>query len=338
MTAPSSLRWGILGAARINERMLPALLEARNARLIAIASRRPGGALDALNRWAPTATDVSTSDTPESLLLRDDIDAVYLPLANREHAEWTLKAIEHGKHVLCEKPMALRVADIAKIQAATEKHRRKVMEGFMYRFHSQHARAKALVDSGLIGEVRSVRTSFSFMMKPARRYRIESPVEDGGGACWDIGCYAIHAARLWIPDPPRSLMASMHFSETGADLSTAGLIDFEQGRRIHFEFGFDTTRRSEYTLTGTEGRLTCSTVWQLPGDTPKLCWEREDGGSGVETPPAENHFVQEIEAFSAAVLEDREPPLSLQDALENCRILNAMILSAKTGRSVALSA
>ena len=232
--------------------------------------------------------------------------------------------------------MALKVEDIKCIQAAAKKYRRKVMEGFMYRFHSQHARAKALVDSGLIGNVRSVRTSFSFMMKPARLYRMEAPVEEGGGACWDIGCYAIHAARLWIPNAPLSLMASMHFSESGADLSTSGLIDCGQGIRIHFEFGFDTTRRSEYVLTGTEGRLTCSTVWQLPGDTPKLSWEREDGRSGIETPPAENHFVQEIEAFSTAVLEDLEPPLGLEDALENCRILNAVIASAKTGRSITL--
>ncbi|MEI6070122.1 MAG: Gfo/Idh/MocA family oxidoreductase, partial [Methylococcaceae bacterium] len=143
MTIKTKLRWGILGAARINERLLPAIVEASNAKLVAIASRRPGAAAQTLAQFAPHhQQNVLACNNLEALLDNADIDAVYVPLANHEHAEWVLRAIERGKHVLCEKPMALTVADIDAIKAAALKHKVTVMEGFMYRFHPQHARVQ----------------------------------------------------------------------------------------------------------------------------------------------------------------------------------------------------
>ena len=184
MTTPTSLRWGILGAARINERLLPAIVEADNAQLVAIASRRPGAAGETLQKYAPGLGGVTAYDDLDALLADAQVQAVYVPMANHEHAEWALRAISQGKHVLCEKPMALTVADIDAIAEAAARHKVKVMEGFMYRFHPQHARVKALIESGLIGEVRSVRSSFSFMMRPARLYRLAEDVSRGGGAMW----------------------------------------------------------------------------------------------------------------------------------------------------------
>jgi xylose dehydrogenase (NAD/NADP) len=173
MNIKTKLRWGILGAARINERLLPAIVEASNARLVAIASRRPGAAAQTLAQYAPHhQQNVQTYDNLEALLNDPDVEAVYLPLANREHAEWALRAIECGKHVLCEKPMALTVSDIEAIKTAASKQKVTAMEGFMYRFHPQHARVLELIRLGTIGEVRSVRASYSFMMKPARIYRL----------------------------------------------------------------------------------------------------------------------------------------------------------------------
>ncbi|HDZ16568.1 MAG TPA: Gfo/Idh/MocA family oxidoreductase, partial [Methylophaga aminisulfidivorans] len=136
--AEHQLRWGILGAARVNEKLLPAIVEAKNAKLMAIASRRVGAAAELLAKLAPQLTDVETFDDPESLLTHPNIDAIYLPMSNEEHAEWALKAINHGKHVLIEKPMALTVADIDAIEAAAKAHSVTVMEGFMYIFHPQH--------------------------------------------------------------------------------------------------------------------------------------------------------------------------------------------------------
>lgn len=330
------VRWGILGAARINERLLPAILAVPEAELVAVGSRRPGAALETLKRVAPDVSHVRAYDSLEAVLDCTEIDAVYIPLANAEHAAWILKAIAAGKHVLCEKPLATRPEDIIAVQEAARAKGVKVMEGFMYRFHPQHQRVRELIESGLIGEIRSVRTSFSFMMKPARLYRIQSDIDAGGGAMWDIGCYAIHAARMWMEGTPQSVSAMMHCADSGADLSTSGIIEYGAGRRAHFDFSFECTRRSEYEITGTLGTIRCPTVWQLPGDVPEIQWRTEDGRKGEESPPPFNHFELEIAGFSNIVMTDGEPLLSLEDALMNCKVITAAIESAKTGRHVAI--
>jgi len=335
MTNEPKLRWGILGAARINERLMPAIVEAANAELLAIASRRPGAAAETLAQYAP-GQQARTYDHLDALLADDDIDAVYLPLANHEHAEWTLRAIEHGKHVLCEKPMALNVADIDAIAAAARQHRVSVMEGFMYRFHPQHARVLELINSGLIGDIRSVRASYSFMMRPARMYRLAETVERGGGALWDIGCYAIHSARLFFDQPPVAVTAISQYAPSGADISTSGIIDFGAGKYAHFDFSFERARRCEYEITGTKGGIACHTVWQLPGDVPVISWWTEDGRQAREQLPASNHFRLEIEHFSDCVLNGKPPLLSLDDAKNNCKILVAALQSAAHGQHVKL--
>src|ERR1051325_3002734 len=192
---PTRLRWGILGAARVNERLLPAIVEASNSQLVAIASRRAGAAAETLKKYAPTVSGVTTYDNLEALLADTNVQAVYIPLANEEHGAWAVKAIAAGKHVLIEKPMATSVADIDAITAAAAKYQVKVMEGFMYRFHPQHQRVQEIVRSGLIGEVRYAKASYSFMMRPARMYRLGRDANNGGGAMWDGGPYAIHTLR-----------------------------------------------------------------------------------------------------------------------------------------------
>jgi len=336
MTNKSKLRWGILGAARVNERLLPAIVEAPNAKLVAIASRRPGAAAQTLALYAPHQQHVRTYDNLDALLDDAEVEAVYLPLANHEHAEWTLRAIDRGKHVLCEKPMALTVADIEAIKAAASMHKVTVMEGFMYRFHPQHARVLELIHSGTIGEVRSVRASYSFMMRPARIYRLAESVEHGGGAMWDIGCYAIHSARMFFDQTPVAVTAMSRYVESGADITSSGIIDFGAGKYAHFDFSFERARRCEYEVIGTKGGIKCLTVWQLPGDVPVISWWTEDGRQCEERLPADNHFRLEIEHFSDCVLNGNAPALSLEDAKANCQIIVAALQSAASGRVVKL--
>ncbi|WP_340122038.1 Gfo/Idh/MocA family oxidoreductase [Methylobacter svalbardensis] len=336
MNNKTKLRWGILGAARINERLMPAIVEASNAELVAIASRRPGAAAQTLAQYAPQQQQVRTYDDLQTLLDDPEVDAIYLPMANHEHAEWTLRAIEHGKHVLCEKPMALTVTDIAAIKAAAQRHKVTVMEGFMYRFHPQHQRVQELIQSGLIGEVRSVRSSFSFMMKPARLYRLTESVENGGGAMWDIGCYAIHSARMFFNQPAVAVTAIAKYVESGADIATSGIIDFGDGKYAHFDFSFERARRCEYEIIGTKGGIKCHNVWSMPGDVPVISWWTEDGQLGEEPLPAANHFRLEIEHFSACVLNGTAPKLSLEDAQANCQIIVAALQSSASGQRVRL--
>ena len=332
----SKLRWGILGAARVNERLLPAIVEAANSELVAIASRRPGAAAEILAKYAPKISGVKTYDALENLLADAHVQAVYIPLANHEHAEWALKAIAAGKHVLIEKPLAITVADIEAIEIAAKKHQVKVMEGFMYRFHPQHQRVKEIIASGVIGEVRFAKASYSFMMRPARMYRLANDTDLGGGAMWDIGPYAIHTLRHCFDVDPISVSAMAKYADTGADITTSGVIDFGDGKRGHFDTSFECSRQSEYTLIGTKGGLKCHTVWQLPGtnDVPMISWWSEDGRKAEEIYPVSNHFNLEIEHFSDCVLNDKSPLLSLDDAKKNCRAIVATLESAATGKMV----
>jgi xylose dehydrogenase (NAD/NADP) len=334
MTNKTSVRWGILGAARVNERLLPAIVAANNAELVAIASRRPNAAAETLAKHAPQLTDVLTLDDPEALLTNPDIDAVYLPMANEDHTGWALKAIEQGKHVLIEKPMTLKLAEIEAIESAANKHNVKVMEGFMYVFHPQHDAVHDLIDSGAIGEVRTVRTCFSFPMKPARLYRITRPIEQGGGAMWDIGPYAIHTARKWFDHDAESVIASASLNEHGADVGLSGVLNFGQGKFAHFDMSFERARRSEYEIIGTLGGIKCETVWNNPDDLPVVTWWTDAGERHQLELEAANHFDLEIEHFSDCVLNDRPLRLSFEDAKANCKTIEAALESAKTGSRV----
>ena len=332
MNNQTKLRWGILGAARINERMLPAIIDAKNSELVAIASRRPGAAQETLHKYASgQASGVTIYDDLDALLADPRVQAVYLPMANQEHAHWTLRAIAQGKHVLCEKPMALTVAEIDAIEQAARRQQVTVMEGFMYRFHPQHQRVHELLASGLIGEIRSVRASFSFMMRPARMYRLAEDIAHGGGAMWDIGCYAIHSIRQFFPQLPIAVTALAQYAESGADIAASGVLDFGAGKFAQFDFSFARARRCEYEIIGTQGGIKCHIVWQLPGDVPVISWWTEDGRQAEERLPAANHFCLEIEHFNTCVLNGHSPTLTLADARDNCRIIVAALESAAAG-------
>jgi len=334
MANQTVLRWGILGAARVNERLMPAIVEANNAQLIAIASRRKGAAAEVLAKYAPQETDVLTLDDPDELLNNPDIDAVYLPMANEEHTEWALKAIAQGKHVLIEKPMALSLADIEAIEKAATKYKVIVMEGFMYVFHPQHDAVHQLIDSGVIGEVRTVRTCFSFPMKPARLYRITRDIEHGGGAMWDIGPYAIHTARKWFESDPVSVISTAKLNEHGADVSLSGVLDYGDGKFAHFDMSFERARRSEYEIIGTLGGVKCETVWNNPDDLPVVSWWTDAGERHTMELEAANHFNLEIEHFSDCVLNGKTPALSMSDAKANCKTIVAALESAATRNKV----
>ena len=332
------LRWGILGAARVNERLLPAIVEAGTSELVAMASRRPGAAEETLRKYAPHVQGVTIHANPEDLLKDDRVQAIYLPMANNEHAEWALRAIESGKHVLIEKPMALKVEEIEAIERAAKQNKVCVMEGFMYRFHPQHARVKEIIESGRIGEVRSARASYSFFMRPARLYRLAKDASNGGGAMWDIGPYAIHTLRWCFGMEPLSVNATAKYVESGADSVMSGVLDFGEGRFGHFDISFERSRKSEYEILGTKGGIKCHAAWQLPGDVPVISWWTDDGHEGVERYPASNHFNLEIEHFCGCVLEGNPPLLSFEDAKANCRAINASLQAASQGRRVIVQA
>lgn len=337
----SKLKWGILGAARVNERLLPAIIEAPNSQLVAIASRRAGAAKATLEKYAPCHQNVTCYDDMDALIQDKNIEAIYCPMANEEHAEWALKAINAGKHVLIEKPMATTLKDIEAIEQAAIKNKVKVMEGFMYRFHPQHKRVQEIVESGLIGDVLSARASYSFLMKPARMYRINRSMADGGGAMWDIGPYAIHSLRWCFGLEPVSVIAHAKLNEHGADIVTSGVLDFgldseNRARFGHFDISFERSRKSEYEIIGTKGWVKCHAAWVFQNDVPVISWALEDGKYAEERFAPSNHFTLEIEHFSDCVLSNKPTHLTFDDAKANCVTLQASIHAASSGGIISL--
>lgn len=336
MAMQQPLKWGVLGAARVVEKLIPAIIAADNAVLVAIASRRAGAAAEAIEKYAK-GQPIEAHDDPQDLLDRDDIDAVYLPMANEEHAEWALKVIAAGKHVLIEKPMALRVSDIDAIADAADKANVTVMEGFMYRFHPQHEAVREIIESGAIGEVRTVNTHFAFPMKPARLYRVNRSIDNGGGAMWDIGPYAIHTARMWFAEEPKAAFAMANLNDHSADLSLAGQFDYGDGRYAQFEMSFQHARRSTYEIIGTLGGIKCHQVWQPADQEPVISWWTDAGQQEQVVLPQADQFVREIQHFSDCALNHKPPVLTLADARANCAAIEAALQSIREKRLIQLA-
>ncbi|HBO18547.1 MAG TPA: gfo/Idh/MocA family oxidoreductase [Methylophilaceae bacterium] len=305
--------------------------------LVAIGSRRENAAAACIEKYQPLLKDkVQAFNSLDEVIHHPNIDAIYIPLANEEHTEPALKAIENKKHVLIEKPIALHANEVEAIQKAANQNHVKVMEGFMYVFHPQFDRIKEIINAGLLGEVQYVHSMFSFPIQPARFYRIDRSIENGGGALWDIGPYAIHTIRQSFKQNPLSVIAKSHFNEHGADLTTSGIIDFGLNRRAQFDISFECVRRSQFEIFGTKGKLMCHTVWQHENDEALLSLTTDLDGLKNEHIKKANHFELEINHFNQCIINDSPPKLSLDDALWNTRVLEAIQTSIKSNAWIKL--
>ena len=322
--------WGILGAARVNERLMPAIVQSDLGELIAIGSRRAGASKECLLKNLPEYEDkVSCFDGFEKVINHKKVDAIYIPLANEEHTEVALKAIRVGKHVLIEKPMAIKTREVEELIGEASKNNVKIMEGFMYAFHPQFDRIINTIKSNILGDINYAHSMFSFPIKPARFYRINRSMENGGGALWDIGPYAIHTIRQCFKENPKRVKAISKLNEHGADISTSGLIDFGNDKRATFDISFECTRRSEFEAFGSLGRVKCPIVWQPEDKQAKIIINTESSNLTEEVVPAANHFVLEINHFNKIISSDVVSKLSNEDALWNVRTLESIQQSVK---------
>ena len=326
----TKIRWGIVGAARVNERLIPAINQSELGELIAIGSRRRGAAKDCLLKHLPESEDkVSCFDGLDQVITHNNVDAIYIPLANEEHTEIALKAIREKKHVLIEKPMAIKSEEVKILIEEAAKNNVKIMEGFMYAFHPQFDRIMNTIKSNILGDISYAHSMFSFPIKPARFYRIDRSMENGGGALWDIGPYAIHTIRQCFKENPQRVKAIAKLNEHGADIATSGLIDFGNSKRATFDISFECTRRSEFEAFGALGRVKCPTVWQPDDKQAKIIINTESSGLTEEVVPAANHFVLEINHFNKVISSDIVPKLSNEDALWNAKTLESIEQSIK---------
>jgi len=329
--------WGILGAARVNERLMPAIAQSDLGELIAIGSRRPGASRECLLKHLPKYEDkVSCLDDFDQVINHEKVDAIYIPLANEEHTEVALKAIQAKKHVLIEKPMAIKSEEVKTLIEEASKNNVQIMEGFMYAFHPQFDRIMNTIKSNILGDINYAHSMFSFPIQPARFYRINRSMENGGGALWDIGPYAIHTIRQCFNENPVRVKAIAKLNEHGADISTSGLIDFGNNKRATFDISFECTRRSEFEAFGPLGRVKCPTVWQPEDKQAKIIINTESSGLTEEVVPAANHFILEINHFNKVIGSNLPQKLATEDTLWNVKTLVSIQQSVQQDRWVNL--
>ena len=326
------LRWGILSTAAIGRhKVIPGISRAEHCEVVAIASRD----LAQAERVAAEHSIPSAHGSYEALLADPNVDAVYIPLPNHLHASWTIAAAEAGKHVLCEKPLALNARDAERMIEAAERAGVHLMEAFMYRLHPSWVAVRELVDGGRIGQLVAIQSWFSFYNDdPAN---IRNIVEAGGGALYDIGCYCVNLSRmLFGAEPGRVAAAIIRDPRNATDVLTSGLLEFDGGTAT-----FTCSTRAEddqqVHVYGTHGRISVGIPFNIPSDRPTEVTVFSGGDPPVAPDreiltfaPADPYTV-EAERFATAILEGRPTPVDASDAVANLRVIERLFAAAETG-------
>ena len=330
----AKVRWGVLSTAKIGwEKVIPAMQKSAWCDMQAIASRN----LASAQSWAGKLRIPKAYCSYEALLADPEIEAIYNPLPNDMHVEWTLAAARAGKHVLCEKPFAMtaKEAEALREVAGSGPGQVHIMEAFMVRFHPQWLRARELVRSGALGDLQSVQVFFSYTNQDGSNIR--NKPENGGGALYDIGCYAVVAGRfLFGAEPLRVMSLVERDPQFNTDRLSSALLDFGQGRRLDFTVSTQSTPYQRVQAVGTKARLEIEIPFNAPPGTETRIFIDDGkviGGRAavVETLPACDQYTLQGDAFSRGVRGEIPLPYGLDDALCNMRVLDALFTSAKTG-------
>lgn len=324
----SKVRWGVLGVAKIaTVKVIPAMQKCRRGEVLGIASR-------SLSRAQQAARELGLAKaygSYEELLADPEIDAVYIPLPNHLHVPWSIKALEAGKHVLCEKPIGLSSLEAEQLVAAGRRHpRQKLMEAFMYRHHPQWATAKRLVDEGRLGPLRAVQTLFSYFNRNPEDVRNRADI--GGGGLMDIGCYPISLSRFLFGREPRRVFAQVDYDpDFRVDRLASAIMDFGDGSAT-FTCSTQLAPYQRVQIFGTEGRIEIEIPFNAPPDRPCRMWLQ--GAAGVEEITLEtcDQYTIQGDLFAAAVLDDTPVPTAIEDAVANMKVIEAAVRSGENGR------
>ncbi len=332
------IRWGILSTANIAvKRFIPGVAASRNGVVHAIASRDGERAREVAERLGIPRAHASY----EALLADPEIDAIYIPLPNSMHAEWTLKAADAGKPVLCEKPLGVDAADAQRMVDGCRARGVPLMEAFMYRLHPQHARVRAALASGEIGELRTLRASFNFMLEPFNPKNVRLQHGLAGGALMDVGCYAVNAARMLFGEEPEWVSAQADYRDAfEVEVAMAGILGFSDRRMAIFDCGFRAAGQGSYTAGGTKGSIDVASAF-VPdpknGDVSLVF--SSAAGRREERIAAVDQYMLEAEAFADALTTGAALPCEPEDGVANLRVIDALHRSAAAGgRREALSA
>ncbi|HEX4745630.1 MAG TPA: Gfo/Idh/MocA family oxidoreductase [Gaiellaceae bacterium] len=320
------MRLGIVSTADINRKVIPGAHASDKVELVAVASREQRRAEEYARKWnIPRAYG-----TYEEMLEDAEIDAVYISLPNTMHREWSIRSLEAGKHVICEKPFSRRPEDVEAAFDAAERAERHLTEAFMYRHNPQTARLVELVAEGAIGELRVVRSAFSYSLYDADNIRLRTDVD--GGSLMDVGCYCVSGSRL-LAGEPESVSGNAYIGSSGTDWVFSGALRFAGDVHALFDCGTCLPERDELEAIGTEGSLFLDDPWHC--NRPVIELRRDDGIERIELEPVDSYRL-ELENLADAISGEAPLLLGRDDALGQARTIDALFRSAESGTTVRL--
>lgn len=322
--ADRKIRWGVISTANIGRAaVIPAIQASRNGELVAVAGRDA----DKARAFALKLGIPRSYGSYQALLEAQDIDAVYVPLPNSLHREWTLRAAELGKHVLCEKPLGLTAQECLEMEAAAERNQVKLMEAFMYRFHPRTEKVLEMIGAGQLGELRLIHSAFTFRLTRPDNIRLKP--ELGGGSLMDVGCYCVNISRTVAGAEPVEAQALARWSLSGVDEQMVGTLRFANGMLAQFDCALTMERREVYELAGTDAFLAVPAAF-LPGEADVGILETRSRGSLEQhVIPGVDEYRLMAEHFADCILQDRPPRYPAAEAAANMRVIEALYRSAR---------
>jgi xylose dehydrogenase (NAD/NADP) len=329
MSRLSVLRWGILGPGRIAPRLVAAIGSSERGELVAVASRDTGRA----TAFADEHGIPHSFGSYDALLTAPDVDVVYVSLPNHLHAEWTIRALDAGKHVLCEKPLALTIDDVDAIRAASERTGLIAAEGFMYLHHPQILRAIQLAQDGALGRLELVNGTFSFFLSYPDDPRVDPTM--GGGSLWDVGCYPVSLSRRIAGEEPDRVAAFARFDERGVDRMFIGQLRFPSGLLAQFDSGFAAPDRERVEIVGSDATLVLDSPF-LPapfGPPPSLTMWRGRESTAIDVESVDQ-YQAEVDDLTAAILDGTPPRIDLAFSRGNVATLVDLDRAAKSNGAV----
>lgn len=321
-----TLQWGLLSTASINRALIPPVRNSKRSQLLAVASRGHESADKFSQIWnIPRA-----HSSYQALLLDPEVDVIYNPLPNSMHAEWSIKAVQAGKHVLCEKPLAISLEEVDAMRSASLQTGKIIAEAFMYRHHPQTLRVKEIIDSGTIGNIHLIRGSFAYLASRPNNVRLDPAL--GGGCIWDVGCYPISYARTMVGVEPEEVFGWQVLSTSGVDLNFVGQLRFPNDIFAQFHSSFITPHSPFIEIVGSQGTLMIPKPF-TPGRNEKIILTHDDERQVIRI-PGEDLYQGEVADIEDSILHGKPPRITLEDSRNNTAVILALVESAQSLKPV----
>lgn len=328
MAQSRQLRWGLLSTARINQALIKPIQTSKRSILIAVGSRSPAKAAEYATTWGIPQYFSSY----EELLEDPDIDIIYNSLPNSLHADWSINAMQHGKHVLCEKPMTTSLSDMDKLITVAKETEMIITEAFMYRHHPQTLLVKRLLDEGQIGKIQLIQGAFCYTNTRPNDVRFDPRL--GGGCLWDVGCYPISYARYLTGKEPIEVYGHQILGKTGIDIFFAGQLSFPDDVVVQFECSFTSPFKAEMEITGEKGRLKIKVPFK-PGMAEELLLDKNGQLKTIKV-EGKQLYSGEVEDIENAIIHGKPPRISCSDSRGNIAAIEGLYKSVKLHKPIIL--